>query len=119
MFYFLKIFWGAKNNFYLIPILITIISIVLILSPFLIFYNRLPDKLPLFYSLPWGGDQLAAKQQFFLLPIILVLICLINSLIASQLHSVQYVLKRILTISLILIDIIVLITAIKIMWIFI
>lgn len=119
MFYFLKIFWGAKNNFYLIPILITVISIVLIIFPFLIFYNHLPDKLPLFYSFPWGENQLAAKQQLFLLPIVLALVCLINSLIASQLHSVQYVLKRILTLSLILIDIIVLITAIKIMWIFI
>lgn len=109
----------SSDKFFLIPILITIITVVSITLLFLIFYNRLPDRLPLFYSLPWGETQLAAKQQFLLLPIMLVLTCLINSLIASQLHVAQVVLKRILTLSLILIDVIILITTVKIIWIFI
>lgn len=111
--------WKSSDKFFLISILITIISISTIVSVFLFFYNRMPDRLPLFYSLPWGENQLATKQQFLLLPIMLALICLINSLIASQLHSAQYLLKRMLMLSLIIIDLILVITALKIIWIFI
>ncbi len=109
----------SVDKYFLVSIVITIIVVIFITSHFLIIYNYLPDRLPLFYSLPWGGSELATKQQFFLLPIILVLTCLINSLIASQLHAAQFVLKRILVLSLIIIDVIILITAVKIMWIFI
>lgn len=107
------------DKFFLIPTLITAFSVILITLLFSIFMNQLPDKLPLFYSLSWGENQLASKQQFFLLPIILILVLLINSFIASQLHSSQYILKRILMLSLILLDGVILITAIKILWIFI
>lgn len=112
-------FWKSSDKFFLISILITIISIVIILLFFLIFYNNLPNKLPLFYSLPWGENQLASKQQFLLLPIMLSLICLTNALIASQLHTAQFLLKRMLMLSLIIIDLILAITALKIIWIFI
>lgn len=109
----------SKDYFFSVPILTTIISVIFIVSLFLILFSRLPDKLPLFYSLPWGEAQLATKQQFFLLPVILVLVCLINSLIASLLHEAQYMLKRLLMLSLLLINLIILITAVKILWIFI
>lgn len=112
-------FLSSTDKFFLIPILITSFSVILIFSLFFIFANQLPDKLPLFYSLSWGENQLASKQQFFLLPIILVLALLTNSLIASQLHSTQYILKRIIMLSLLLLDAVILITAIKILWIFI
>lgn len=111
--------WSSSDKFFLIPVLITSFSVILIISLFFIFMNQLPDKLPLFYSLSWGENQLASKQQFFLLPIILILTLLINSLIISQLHPSQYILKKILMLSLVLINIIILITAIKILWIFI
>lgn len=108
-----------KDYFFLIPILVTVISVISIVLLFLILFNRIPDRLPLFYSLPWGETQLATKQQFFLLPVILILVCLINSLIASLLHETQYILKRILMFSLLLINLIILITAVKIMLIFV
>lgn len=111
--------WSSSDKYFIIPVLITSFSVILIISLFFFFINQLPDKLPLFYSLSWGENQLASKQQFFLLPIILILALLINSLIASQLHSAQYILKRILLLSLILLDAVILITAIKILWIFI
>lgn len=31
-------------------------------------YRLLPEKIPLFYSRPWGREQLAQKQLFFLVP---------------------------------------------------
>lgn len=108
-----------SDKYFSIPFLVTILSAVFILSLYLIFYNRLPDRLPLFYSLSWGEAQLAQKQQFLLLPSAIILIGLINSLIASQLHQVQYLLKRMLMISLIIVDLILVITAFKIISIFI
>lgn len=108
-----------SDYFFSIPILTTIVSVIFIVLLFLILFSRIPDKLPLFYSLPWGEAQLATKQQFFLLPVILTLVCLTNSLIASLLHPTQYMLKRIIMLSLFLINFIILITAVKILWIFI
>lgn len=108
-----------SDKFFIIPFLIMVISAIITLVTFSVFYNKLPDRLPLFYSLSWGEAQLATKQQFLLLPVAMVLIGLINTLIASQLHSVQYLLKRILMSSLIIIDLILLITALKIIFIFI
>ena len=119
MFATIKKYWDTSDEYYLIPILITIFSAVFIALFFIINYQNLPEKLPLFYSLPWGEAQLSTKQQFSLLPIMLILIGLINTTISSQLHKTQYILKRILMLSLILVDAIVLITSIKIMSIFI
>jgi len=112
-------FLEKSDPYFLIPVFISIISILFILASYFIPFNHLPDKLPLFYSLPWGENQLATKQQFLLLPITLTLICLVNSFIASQLHSVQHLLKKMLMLSLIIIDLIIVITALKIIWIFI
>lgn len=115
----MKSFWKSPDKYFVISILITVFSVVFITSFFAVYYSRLPDTLPLFYSVPWGENQLATKQQFLLLPIAMTLICLVNALIASQLHSVQYLLKRMLMFSLVIIDLIIVITALKILLIFI
>lgn len=112
-------FWEKSDKFFFVPVLFSIFAVLIIAALFLVTYNRLPPKLPLFYSLPWGQPQLVAKQQLLLLPAILILITLINSLLASQLHPVQVVIKRTLTLSLALINLIILITALKIIFIFI
>lgn len=108
-----------SDKFFIIPFLTMVVSATITLLTFFVFYNKLPDRLPLFYSLSWGEAQLATKQQFLLLPVAMVLIGLINTLIASQLHSVQFLLKRMLMGSLIIIDLILLITALKIIFIFV
>lgn len=115
LFTFLKTF----DHFFLIPLSISLFSVLLIVLLITVFYNQLPLKMPLFYSIPWGENQLIAKQQFFLLPIILLLIILINTFIVSQLHSLQIVLKRLLMFSLIFIDLVILTTFFKILFIFI
>lgn len=78
--------------------LITFI-ISLILTSFLLLPKFLPEKLPLFYSLPWGGSQLANKEQFLIIPALCLSIGLVNLLISRQLHSQQTLLKRFLQIS--------------------
>lgn len=98
----------------------SILANAILVSSFLaIFYNQLPSKLPLFYSLPWGEAQLVAKQQFLILPAVLILMGLINGFLAYQLHPAHLVLKKIIMGSLLLISSIILITAIRILIIFI
>lgn len=108
-----------SDKFFLLPILASSLIFILVTAIFSIYFPKLPPKLPLFYSLPWGEGQLASKEQFFLLPIFLILITLINSFIASQLHPLQFVLKRMLMLSLVLINLIILVTTFKILLIFI
>lgn len=111
-------FWDRSDKFSLVPILFSAFLVLFIATLFFVAYGRLPSQLPLLYSLPWGQTQLVAKQQFLLLPAVLALITLVNTLIASQLHPVQVVVKRILSLSLLLIDLIIFITALKIIFIF-
>lgn len=112
-------YWYKSDKLFLLPILFSLLSAILISLGFLIFSNKLPVKLPLFYSLPWGQTQLINKQQILILPGVLILITLINVFISSQLHTIQLVLKRILILSLVLINLIIFITAVKILFIFI
>ncbi len=111
--------WKTSDRLILLPVLASGISVIVIITLFFLIQNSLPQKLPLFYSLSWGQAQLSAKQQFLLLPVILMLVTLVNTLIALQLHPVQLVLRRILTVTLIFINAIISITALKILFIFI
>lgn len=112
-------FIKESDKYILFPSAFSVISSLLITILLVTFYNLLPAKLPLLYSLPWGDQQLVSKQQFLLLPAIIVLISLINVFLSSQLHLAQYVLKRIILLNIIFIDLILVITAVKIIVIFI
>jgi len=41
-------------------------------------WQTLPSELPLFYSRPWGKEQLATPWWLFLLPLLSLLVFLIN-----------------------------------------
>jgi hypothetical protein len=94
-------------------------SAVIILFLLFLNLNRLPPQLPLFYSLPWGDNQLGTLAQFIILPAIIILVSLINLFITWQLHSSQIVLKRILYTSSITTSFLILVTALKILYIFV
>lgn len=111
--------WNTSDKLLVVPVFISWLTALVLLGTFVFLDRILPDKVPLFYSLPWGQAQLVSKQQLFILPLILILISLVNALLAFQLHEVQRALKRMLTLSLILINLIIIITALKILLIFI
>jgi len=46
-------------------------------------YRLLPEKIPLFYTKPWGDEQLAQKQFFFLIPGLMLFFSLLNFLITK------------------------------------
>lgn len=95
-----------------------VLSLLLCLIIILLF-KYLPPKLPLFYSLSWGDQQLATHQQFLIIPASLALIALLNFSISLQLHASQIFFKKILLISPIIMSLILVITFIKIILIFI
>jgi len=111
--------YQSSDKYQSLPILSSIITSMFILGLFLINYPNLPTKLPLFYSLSWGEVQLVPKAEFIVLPLISTLLTFLNIFISYQLHSSQYILKRILTLNLSLINLLLVITALKILSIFI
>jgi uncharacterized membrane protein len=50
---------------------------------FAVFYRFLPPKVPVYFSKPWGNDQLLEKQYLIFLPISVSLAFIINSRMAS------------------------------------
>lgn len=101
--------------FQAVPILVASLMGLSVLS----FANFLPNKLPLFYSLSWGDNQLATLQQFFIIPGVLLLVTLGNLIISWQLHVSQSFFKKVLLISSLINTLILTITFIKIVFIFI
>lgn len=103
------------------PLASLIIPAVLALITFLtifLFFGSLPDKLPLFYSLPWGDNQLASHNQFYIIPAVIVTISLINFGLAHQLHPTQSFFKLLLYSSSIILSLILTVTFIKIILIY-
>ena len=74
----LGLLWLEKSVTRAIQISFILITTQLVLT--LTFFSRLPNKVPLFYSLPWGQDRLANSQMLFLLPGLCLIILLINTI---------------------------------------
>ena len=110
---------NVLGKYYLAISLSPIIISVIITIAILIFFNSLPEKLPLFYSLSWGDHQLATHQEFLIIPASIIAITLINLIISLQLHPSQVFLKKILLLSPFVINLIFIISLIKIIKIFI
>lgn len=85
----------------------------------LLFPRFLPERLPLFYSLPWGERQLVSHLQFLIIPATAVLVILINLTAKKQLHASQAFLKLTLDLTSFIVTVILLITFLKIILIFI
>ena len=113
-----EIYGDLNKNLYLylacLPIALSLLLILFIV----IFFQFLPPKMPLFYSLPWGDAQLANHQQFFIVPAGIVLIDLINLSLIWHLHPSQKFFKKILIVSSLIVTLIFMTTFIKIFLIF-
>lgn len=104
------VFWITLS-----PIILSIILSLVILFGL----KSLPPKLPLFYSLPWGDNQLASHQEFLLIPAIIIAVALLNSIVSWQLHPSQSFFKRILLFSPLIISLLLIVTFVKIVFNFI
>lgn len=76
--------------------------------------KSLPAKLPLFYSLAWGENQLATHNEFLIIPAGIGAVTLINLVISWQLHSSQSFFKKTLFIASVIVSLILTIAFTKI-----
>lgn len=66
------------------------ISLILLLGQILIiliFIRQLPPQIPLFYSRPWGNEQLSPFWGISILPGLSLLVFLLNSLLSLTLKK--------------------------------
>ena len=96
------------------PIILSFATAILIL----LLKPLLPFKMPFFYSLVWGEEQLATLPQFLIIPALSSCIALINLMVTWQLNNNQILLKRILIYSSLVSTVILMINIIKIFFLF-
>lgn len=109
---------SSKKIYFYLSLPSIVIAFFLSLIIFL-FFEFLPPKIPLFYSLSWGEPQLVTHQQFYILPLSILLMTLINLIFLFKLNNSFDFFKKILVFSTIISTIILTITFIKISLIFI
>jgi hypothetical protein len=105
-----------------IDTLYTLMPIVLSIALFiaiLILLHSLPENLPFFYSLPWGEPQLAKKYQLLILPAATLCITLVNLIIFLQLSKTQQFLREVLKLTSMIVTLVLIISFLKIVYIFI
>ena len=77
----------------MIPLLLGADALMIV--TFLLRFNLLPPQFPLFYSQPWGENQLADSWMIFLLPIFLNLLFFINQYIFNKFYHDNIFIKNI------------------------
>ncbi|MBI2315214.1 hypothetical protein HYU93_04135 [Candidatus Daviesbacteria bacterium] len=97
------------------PLLLSLILITVIITTL----KYLPSRMPLFYSLPWGENQLATSSQFLIIPASISIVTLLNLLICWQLHKSQAFFRIALFAASIIVSLILVIAFIKIVLMFI
>lgn len=99
-------------------VFLTFIVIIVMLITWAMAFPVMPDQIPLFYSRPWGENQVGSLLQFTVLPSLVMLILFVNLIISMHLHPTQDILKRTLNISSFVISVLLLIAALKIILLF-
>lgn len=71
-----------NNSHYSLPIrlFVSIMGISFIILA--ITFKRLPPSIPLYYSLPWGEEQLAKPSDLFIIPFSIMIIFLLNLILS-------------------------------------
>jgi hypothetical protein len=62
-------------------------------------YSRLPQSIPLYFSLPWGEARLAPKIMFMSLPAIALLLSMINLFLGRMSAKLSPILPRVLAVA--------------------
>ena len=88
-------------------------ALVFILS--FIFWTKLPPEMPLFYSRPWGKEQLVKKQWFLIPSLICFLLIVFNLRLASFYLRKEDLLAKILIWTAVILAFLISTTAIRIL----
>ncbi len=112
-------FLATTDRFYTVPLIFSAGVFFLLHLIYFLFINLLPSKLPLYYSLPWGENQLVYKHQFLILPLVVLLVSVLNTTLAWRLNKDQILLRRMLFLTVAAIDFLLFIAGLKIITIYI
>ena len=77
-------------------LLIILISLSLTLAS-LVYYFQIQPVIPIFYTLPQRGEQLAMKEWLFLFPLLSTLITLVHATIILRIQAYEQVLLKLFT----------------------
>ncbi len=72
-----------KDKFYIWSLIAIIILLFLQLLAIVFFWKYIPPQIPVFYSYPWGQEQLVDKKLIFFFPIQLLLFLIINYFLSA------------------------------------
>ena len=100
---------GLKQLLKLSFILILVQALIIIFT-----LSFLPSQVPLFYSRPWGEEQLAHPLYLFILPLANLAIFILNSILLSFIEKKELLIRQILIICILLFNFLSLITLIQI-----
>lgn len=81
--------WKQLKSNWLITLTNRIVAVVTVLAfaLFLIRYHTLPPQVPIWYSQPWGADQLAHPLWLLILPLGSAILYIVNTTIAIYVLS--------------------------------
>lgn len=71
-----------NNSHYSLPIRLFLSMMGISFIILAITFRRLPPSVPLYYSLPWGEEQLARPSDLFIIPFSIMIIFLINLILS-------------------------------------
>lgn len=77
-------------------------------------FSSLPPEVPLFFSRPWGKEQLGQRWQLILLPIFSLIIAIINTLLAAVFIKEERLLARLLVWTAVIVGLVLAVALIKI-----
>ena len=60
---------------------------IVMVGSFVLKYGSIPEQIPMFYSKPWGEDQLGESWMIFLIPVLLIMFVLVNVYIKKKFTS--------------------------------
>jgi len=100
---------GLKQLLKLSFILILVQALIILFA-----LSFLPSQVPLFYSRPWGEEQLAHPLYLFLLPLVNLAVFILNSILLSFIEKKELLIRQILIICILLFNFLSLITLVQI-----
>jgi hypothetical protein len=111
--------WKEVKNNWLIQLVTKFVAALVIASVAVIIlrWNRMPPLVPLWYSRPWGTDQLAHPIWLFLLPLGGLAIFFLNLAVSIFITAEYLIFTQVLFIASFLVNFLSFITLIKIVFI--
>lgn len=108
---------GIKNNWVILLVnKIVIFCTIISLFAIALRWNRLPPLVPLWYSRPWGSDQLAHPYWLFILPLGSIFLYGVNRAISMYITAEYLIFTQVVFLSSLVVTFLSFITLMKILF---